>query len=110
MTIEQAYEDYKNHIQKDKELFRDDLINCLKAIGMWEVDVIRNYDGAVGCFNVLIPKTPWYDPRIEFFKYKNNGQISTNQSGRIPYKNAEKYLQEVFRIRDSAKVYRGIEE
>lgn len=100
MTIEQAYEDYKNHIQKDKELFRDDLINCLKAIGMWEVDVIRNHDGAVGRLIVLIPKTPWRDPRIVFFKYLGNGELSKNQSGRIPYRDAEKFLNNVFRIRD----------
>ena len=100
MTIEQAYENYRNHIQNDKELFRDDLINCLKAIGMWEVDVIRNHDGAVGRLKVLIPKTPWYDPKIEFFKYLNSGELSKNQFGKIPYKNAESFLKDVFRLRD----------
>lgn len=100
MTIEQAYENYKKRVQKEKELFRDDLINCLKTIGMWEVDVIRNHDGAVGRLKVLIPKTPWRDPKIEFFKYLSSGELSKNQSGRIPYRDAEKFLNDVFRTRD----------
>ena len=98
MTIEQAYEDYKNHIQKDKELFRNDLINCLKAIGMWEVDVIRNHDGAIWQFVIRVPKTPGVDPRIEFHKYTKFRDISDNPSGNIPSKNTEAYIQDVFRV------------
>lgn len=100
MTIEQAYKSYNKRVQKDKELFRYDLINCLETIGMWEVDVIRNHDGAVGRLKVLIPKTPWYDPKIEFFKYLSSGELSKNQSGRIPYRDAEKYLNDVFRLKN----------
>ncbi len=97
-TVEQAYKEYKEWVRKDKERLCIDFERALKALGMWEVDVIRNHDGAVGQFKIVIPKTPWKDPKIEFFKYKSNGQLSINQSGQIPYQNAEKYLQSLFRI------------
>lgn len=102
-TVEEAYKEYKEWVRKDKERLCIDFERTLKALGMWEVDVIRNHDEAVGQFKVVVPKRPWMDPKIEFFKYKSNGHLGINQSGRIPYKNAEKFLQKEFKVRNTKR-------
>lgn len=97
-TAEQAYEEYQKWIRIDKERFCLDLEKVLKSVGMWNVDVIRKHDGTIGRFKVVIPKTPWKDPGIQFFKYNQFGELGKLHSGNIPYKDTEAYLNDVFRI------------
>ncbi len=97
-----AYEAYLLYIERrdeNKKRYAHDLESILKSLDMYETDVIRNHDGTIGQFRVLIPKTPWYDPRIVFFRQLSNGDLSKLQSGRIPYKDTEEYLQKNFIIR-----------
>ena len=99
MRAYEAYLSYKKRGEENKKKFAYDLEDILKSLDMYETDVIRNHDGTIGQFRVLIPKTPWYDPKIVFFRQLSGGGLSKLQSGRIPYKDTEEYLQNNFRIR-----------
>ena len=97
-TVEEAYREYHKWLETDKARLILDLERALIAMKMWNVDVVRKHDGAVGRLKVFDAKTPNKDPSIQFFRYLNTGKPSKHYTGKIPTKNTEAYIKDLFTI------------
>ncbi len=95
---EEAYNNYKNSVQMAKEQLVKDYEEVLKSIGMYNTTVIHKNNGNLGKFKVVIPRTPWKDPEIQFFKCLSNDELSRLHIGNIPRENTEDYILELYRV------------
>jgi len=101
-TVDEAYKEYHERLEKDKERLCLDLERVIRSLGMWGVNVVRKRDGAVGRLQVFVSKSSYVDPSIQFFAFTRYQGMPKRYSRMIPTKDTEKYIKDMFEVQKIA--------